>query len=239
MEEIRFGIVISTYKRGDGKSPFYVNRVIESLQKQTYDNYKLFLIGDKYTDDEEFDSFGSNLDSDKIYKENLEKAVEREKYNNKMLLWKYGGLTAFNYGIDLALNEGFEYIIKLDHDDWFEPTHLENFKDCIQETNADFMCSKSTHIKGVLPTLNSDKTYVDFLPASSGLCKSSHCMNYTTIPLRSRNLFDETGEASLPADADLWNRVRTHIKENNLKSVMINKVTCHHDEEGYIKHHGK
>lgn len=239
MEEIVFGIVISTYKRKDGKTPFYLNRTLESIYTQTYQNFKVFLIGDKYTDEDEFSTFGKQFNASKIYKENLEEALERDKYNSRSLLWKYGGMTAFNHGIDLALNEGIDYIIKLDHDDWFEPKHLENFKDCINETSSDFMCSKSTHIHGVLPAINSDKKYVDFLPASGGLCKSSHCMNYKTIPLRSRNVFEETGEEKLPGDADLWTRVRHHVKENNLKSIMINEVTCHHDEEGYIKAHGK
>jgi glycosyltransferase involved in cell wall biosynthesis len=239
MEEIKFGIVISTYKRKDGKTPFYLNRTLESIFKQSYQNFKVFLIGDKYTDTDEFDLFGNQFEPQKIYKENLETAPERDKYNNNMLLWKYGGLTAFNYGIDLALKDDIEYIIKLDHDDWFEPSHLKNFYDCIKETSADFMCSKSTHIRGVLPAINSDKKYVDFLPASGGLCKSSHCMNYSTIPLRSRNLQEETGNPTLPGDADLWNRVKEHIQKNNLKSFMVNEITCHHDEEGFIKVHGK
>lgn len=239
MEEIQFGIVISTYKRKDGKTPFYIDRIFDSFSKQTYQNFKIYLIGDKYTDKDEFDSFGKNFDETKLYKENRETAPERDKYNSRSLLWKYGGMSAFNHGIDLALNDDINYIIKLDHDDWFEPKHLENFKDCINETNADFMCSKSTHIRGILPAVNSDKKYVDFLPGSGGLCKSSHCMNYKTIPLRSRNVFEETGSENLPGDADLWTRVRHHVKENNLKSIMINEVTCHHDEEGYIKNHGK
>lgn len=236
---MKFGIVIATYQRKDGKTPFYIQRIFDSFLKQTYQNFKIYLIGDKYTNKDEFDSFGSDFDSSKLYKENRESAPEREKYNDKMLLWKYGGMDAFNHGIDLALQDGIDYIIKLDHDDWFEPKHLENFKKCIEETNADFMCSKSTHIRGVLPAINSDKKYVDFLPGSGGLCKSSHCMNYKTIPLRSRNTHEENIKDKLPGDADLWNRVRKHIQENNLKSLMINELTCHHDEEGFIKIHGK
>lgn len=239
MEEIKFGIVISTYKRKDGKTPSFLTKTLDSIFNQTYQNFKIFLIGDKYEDDIEFNSFGNQFDSNKLYKENLEIAVERDKYDNNMLLWKYGGLTSFNYGIDLALKEDIYYVIKLDHDDWFEPSHLKNFYDCIKETNADFMCSKSTHIRGVLPAINSDKKYVDFLPGSGGLCKSSHCMNYQTIPLRSRNVLEEVGNSKLPADADLWNRVKEHIEKNNLKSIMVNEITCHHDTEGFIKVHGK
>jgi glycosyltransferase involved in cell wall biosynthesis len=238
MEKIKFGIVISTYKRKDGKTPFYLNRTLESIFKQTYQNFKVFLIGDRYEDDDEFNLYGQQFDTNKIYKVNRMFAEERDVYTDKMILWKYGGCSSFNHGIDVAINEGIDYIIKLDHDDWFEPTHLENFKKCIDETNADFMCSKSTHIHGVLPGIKSDKKFVEFLPGSMGLVKSSHCMNYKTIPLRSRNLYKETNVSQLPGDADLWNRIRTHIEENNLKSYMINEITCHHDTEGYIKRGG-
>lgn len=236
---MKFGIVISTFRREDGKTPFYLNRTLESLLNQTYKNFKLFLIGDRYDDFDEFDSFGSNFEEERIYKENLFFAEERDKYTNSKIIWMYGGCNAFNHGIDLALNEGIDYIIKLDHDDWFDSNHLENFKECIDKNNADFMCSKSTHIHGVLPTLKGDSKFLEFLPAPAGLVKSSHCMNYKTIPLRSRNVYEETGIYWESGDVDLWKRVNNHIKENNLKSYMINEITCHHDEEGYVKRGGR
>jgi hypothetical protein len=58
-------------------------------------------------------------------------------------------------------------------------------------------------------------------------------MNFKTIPLRYRDLFDETGVVGLPADAELWDRCGRCILENNLKSTLINKITCSHIEEGY------
>jgi glycosyltransferase involved in cell wall biosynthesis len=236
---MKFGICIATYKRQDGKTLFYLNRTLDSIKNQTYENYKIFLIGDKYEDDLEFESFGKNFDKTKIYKENLPFAAERDKYfNNSGLLWSVGGRNASNRAIDLAIEDGIDYIIKMDHDDWIEPNHLENFVECINKTNADFMCSKSTHINGVLPNINSNERFVPFLPDSSVLIKSSSCTNYKTIPIRSRNVFEETGKV-FPGDADLWKRVKSHIEENNLKSFMINEITCHHDEEGYVKRGGR
>lgn len=234
-----FGICIATYRRADGKTPFYLNRTLDSIASQTYNNYKIYLIGDRYDDNDEFNNYGKNIDTSKIYKENLPVAKERDFFShNRSLLWCIGGRNASNHGIDLALNDGINYIIKLDHDDWFEPNHLENFKKCIDETSADFMCSKSTHIKGILPIINSKEKYVKFLPDAGGLIKSSTCTNYKTIPIRSRNVYEETGKI-YPGDADLWKRIKTHIQDNNLSSYLVNEITCHHDEEGYIKAHGK
>jgi hypothetical protein len=58
-------------------------------------------------------------------------------------------------------------------------------------------------------------------------------MNFNTIPFKYRDLFDETGVVGLPSDGELWNRCREHILKNNLKSYLINSITCHHDEEGF------
>jgi len=58
-------------------------------------------------------------------------------------------------------------------------------------------------------------------------------MNFKEIPLRYRDIFKESGVIGLPADGDLWDRVREWIIKNNLKSYLINKMTCVHEKEGY------
>ena len=60
-------------------------------------------------------------------------------------------------------------------------------------------------------------------------------MDFKTIPLKYRDIFLETNTVGLPTDADLWERCRHHILENNLKSTLINQITCHHIEEGFEK----
>ncbi len=54
---MKIGIIISTYQRKDGKTPFYLNRTLESILSQTYKNFKIFLIGDRYENPEEFESY--------------------------------------------------------------------------------------------------------------------------------------------------------------------------------------
>jgi glycosyltransferase involved in cell wall biosynthesis len=233
---IKFGIVIPTYQRPDGKTPFYLKRALESIKNQTYQNFKIFLIGDKYDNNDEFMSFSEEIENNKIYIENLPSAYEREKYiNNKGILWTCGGIYASNYGIDIALKEGYDYICRLDHDDFWNSTHLENFKNLIDLHNPDFMCSKSIHFnRRTLPDIQNKDKYIKFLPGPSGLIKSSTCINQKSIPLRIRNVFEETGRA-YPGDADLWTRLRKYIEENDLISYCVNETTCNHLEEGYSK----
>ena len=47
---MKLAIRILTYQRKDGKTPFFLRRALESIKNQTYKDYKIFLIGDKYDD---------------------------------------------------------------------------------------------------------------------------------------------------------------------------------------------
>jgi glycosyltransferase involved in cell wall biosynthesis len=232
---MKLGIVIATYQRKDGTTPFFLQKALDSIFSQTYQNFKIFLIGDKYEDNEEFVNIISKYPQDKIYYKNLPYAKERDSYTDKWVLWSYGGITAMNFGIEKALEEGYDFICHLDHDDWWLPNHLEEIKQGIELTNSDWVCTKSTYMSSVntLPRVNSDELYIPFHPRSSQLIHSSVCMNFKKIPLKYRDIYEETKKLGLPSDADLWERTRMYIIEHNLKSYYINKLTCRHDEEGF------
>lgn len=232
---INFAVIIPTYQRPDGKSPFYLKRALDSIKNQTYQNFKVYLIGDKYENNDEFEEITKSLPSEKIYFENLPNAYERDKYfQNKSVLWICGGVVANNHGVECAIKDGFEYICYLDHDDFWEVDHLNNFKMGIEKHGYDFLCSKSNHFNGrYLPAIDGEM-FVNFLPGPSGLIKSSTCINIKTIPIFMRNVYEEDGKV-YPSDADLWSRINKHITSNNLKSAAINRVTCNHLEEGYVK----
>lgn len=233
---MKLGIVISTYMRENGSTPDLLKRALDSVFNQTNQNFKIFLIGDKYENNSEILEIVSKYDTNKLFFENLPIAKERDNYKqNKRALWSYGGVNAINYGLLKSINEGFEYICHLDHDDWWLPDHLQEIKNCIIKTEASWVCTKSTHMSenNFLPKINTQEIYCEFLPKSSSLIHSSVCMNFKKIPLFYRDLYKLTNKVGLPADADLWERTKDYIEENKLKSYFINKLTCRHDEEGY------
>jgi glycosyltransferase involved in cell wall biosynthesis len=232
---MKIAVVIPTYKRNDGKSEVVIERALESVFNQTHKDFKVYVIGDKYEGDEELIKIINKYDSNKIVYHNLEVAKERDFYTDKWVLWSYGGVNARNYAIDLVLNDGYEYICPLDHDDWYLPNHLEEINKCIKTTGAEWVCTKSTYgnTNKFLPEIVSNQEYIEFHPRSSRLIHSSVCMNFKKIPLKYRDIYEETQKLGLPADADLWERTREFIIQNNLKSYHINKLTCRHDEEGY------
>ena len=57
-----FSIVIATYQRKNGTTPFYLKRAIDSVFSQTYKNFKIIIIGDRYEDNDEFNKICSQYD---------------------------------------------------------------------------------------------------------------------------------------------------------------------------------
>ena len=230
-----FGIVIPTYQRDDGKTPFYLKRALDSIFAQTHTDFMVYVIGDKYVNEEELRDIVSKYPTDKCCWENLPEAHERDKYtNNKEALWSSGGLFATNYGTEKAIADGIHYICMLDHDDYWTPNHLELLNETLLATNADWLCTKSSFVgsKVYLPKHVVTKKVSKFLPLPKGCIKSSVCYNARTIPVRGRDVFAETGNI-FPSDADLWGRMADYIIKNKLQSYHISEHTCIHDSEGY------
>lgn len=230
---INFSIVITTYQRKDGTTPLMLKRALDSIFNQEYQNFKIYVIGDKYENNEEFELIFKNYPKDKIYYENLPIAYERDRYTDKWLIWSYAGCYANNYGINMSVIDGFEYICHLDHDDEWYPNHLSSLNQAIIETKSLWLCTKSEYIGGrILPNINGEDL-IPFLPVPKGLIHSSTCINFKKIPLRHRNVYEETGKIGLPGDADLWDRIAKFLNENNQTGCLVNKITCKHIEEGY------
>lgn len=225
MEKI--GILIPTYQRSDGKTPFYLKRALESVKNQIYNNYHVYLIGDKYENNEEFINLSYDIiDKDKITSYNLPFALEREKYKNEPIkLWNCGGVNATNYGIELALKDGINYICRLDHDDWWENDHLSNISENLEDNVI--IATKARYTYNRILPLNYTNPYY---PQSCNLIHSATCIKFSEIPLRYRDVYEEERIIS-PSDGDMWTRLTKYMKENNKKGFLVDKVTSNHIEE--------
>ncbi len=226
---------IATYRKDDN-TIINLKKTIDSIFNQTYQNFKVFLIGDDYTHSYEIIKLLKDYPTNKISFTNLSFSRERKYHKEKTTLWKYGGTNACNYAIDLAQGEGFDYIAHLDHDDIWTNDHLQEIVKCIEITGSDFVCTRAQHVNGIdLPLIMTTKEkYIPFMPIYNGIVHSSVCMNFTKIPLRYRDLWLDTGVTNgqtLPADGDMWERCRNHIFKNNLRSFCVNKTTVLHSSE--------
>jgi len=231
---MKLGILITTYQKFDGSTPTLLKRAIDSIKNQTHQDYTLIIIGDKYDDNGEFELICQDIDlGNKIVIKNLPHAKEREKYPmGSKELWSSGGVNARNYGINLGLKLGLEYICHLDHDDYFHPQHLEIINHAIEVTkDAAVVNTCSTYFDSYLPNVNLTNEITPSEIKPGGLIHSSVCINHKIIPLKYRDVFEETGKEHA-ADADMWVRIGEFVKENQLKTYLITSLTVFHPTEG-------
>jgi hypothetical protein len=228
---MKFGVIIATYKRPDGKTPFFLDRALRSVSRQLHSDYLVLLIGDAYEDDEELVRLSSRISAEKLYLENLNVAVERERYpEGGPALWASGGLNAMNRAIEVGLKKGISHFCHLDHDDHWAPDHLLNFEKELIRQDWNFLVSYSTSpvFENILPINPSD----EILPLPFGMIHSSTCVNFAFFQERYRDVNLETGEIR-PADADIWMRLNETMTRLDIKGKMIKKLTCFHEDEGY------
>jgi len=233
---MKLGIVINTYQKLDGSTPKLLTRAVDSIKSQTFHDYVLIIIGDKYEDNIEFQTICDSFDlGDKLVYENLPFAIERDKYPmGSKELWSAGGVYALNYGIELALSMGLSYICRLDHDDYWHPQHLELINHTIVATgNTSFVHTCSTYFNSHLPLVELTNEIQPTLIKPGELIHSSVCINFEQIPLRYRDVFSETGE-EYAADADMWDRLGNYFEQNNHQAYRVTSLTCYHPTEGDV-----
>lgn len=242
---MKIAIVIPTYFRSDGSTPFYLDRAVQSIIDQKHEDWKIFLIGDRFEQPETIQSILDKIPVEKLYFRNLQVAKERDANYPKEMLWKYGGVNATNFGIMEAMRDGFEWVAHLDHDDTWTNAHLFEINHVIEnpELKASWICtvSKYKNDNTYLPLLFTHLDVVRFEPTPEKLIRSSVCMNFSDIPLRYLDLYllsDFQDPKTLPglfqpSDANLWERCADYIQRNDLKSYCINKCTVIHLEEGF------
>lgn len=101
----------------------YLDKCIESLIRQSYDNLEIILIDDKSTD--------KSLKICYEWRERDERISVFEHSNNK------GQASARNLGLEKASGK---YITFVDSDDWIEEKLIEKLYNKLKEENADISC---------------------------------------------------------------------------------------------------
>lgn len=97
-QDIAFGIRIVTYPR-NGRTKDILPKTLESVLNQTYKNWIIYLTGDDYLPDKEFESFASKIPQDKIKIKNIDVGTERKSFTG-LKLWYCGGIKAINYTLN-------------------------------------------------------------------------------------------------------------------------------------------
>lgn len=227
---MKLGVVITTYYRPDGRTKNFLTRTLNCVKDQIHQDYKVYLIGDRYQDYTEFLEIAQSIiEPDKIYFENLPEAKERDVYLSGEKLWCSGGVNARNYGIEKCLSEGIEYVCNLDHDDVWNNEHLSSINQILEDNKKyNFLLSRCNYRYLYVVPVHSQPG--EFYPQVGDVTHSASCVNFSKVPLRYRDVFAETGEV-YPADADLWNRITNFLKLNGEFGFLIDKVTVLYDKK--------
>ena len=231
---MKLGIVITTYQKPDGSTPSLLTKALDSIKKQTHRDYLVVVVGDRYDDASEFERICNSADlGDRITYKNLPDAKEREKYApGTKELWSAGGVNARNIGIDICLESGIDYVCHLDHDDFWHPQHLEVINHTIEITeDAMVVNTCSTYFDTYLPTIELQNEITPSHIRPGSIIHSAACINHRAIPLRYRDVYEETG-TEFAADADMWQRMREYVDLHDLKTYKISTLTCYHPTEG-------
>jgi glycosyltransferase involved in cell wall biosynthesis len=238
---IKFGIKIATYFREDNSTFSKIKRTLESVNTQTYKNWTVILVGDGYSNEQEFEQIVNLVPKEKILFYNLPKRYEKDVLGlSSNLLWCCGGVEATNTAIDICKKNNISHYCSLDDDDYWMPFHLEILnmayesfpESCFVYTNSLYTDRNNfTRLfppQNVLPFIK----YDNLPPRPENLIHSSVSWDINKIPLKYRNVIEQG--RIFPSDADMWDRIGTFCNKNNLKTLYIPITTVIKDSEADI-----
>jgi len=229
---MRFAIVIATYHRPNGKTLGYIKRAIESVNKQTYKEWDLILVGDKYEPIEELYEIGKMVNTtngNKVFiLEN--KITERDYIFNGHLRWFIAGATSMNLGLNEARKMGYTHYCHLDDDDEWGAEHLANFNDVFTNyPKCIFAYSKSTYINHCpLPREHVASIHDNNLMVRGGnVIHSAVCFRIDVLKCDYYTTFDPS-KIYGPSDFIMWNGISDFIHGNidKYSCIHIPKITC-------------
>ncbi len=236
---IRFGIIVATYKRSDGTTPMRLQEALQSIKNQSYQNYKIYLMGDDYESDNEIKPLVESFEYSKIVYENLELPGERIRFRGADL-WHSGSDVAANIAIDKAVRDGVNFICRLDHDDIWLPNHLEYMAKAITRYPKAKFFSSTAIIKryktGTDTYCRPERGVVKHIGGNniSHITESWHstfCWDLKEFKdLRYRNVREQfltSPVRSEPrgSDRDILERIKNQLVEKDLRWVNLPMIT--------------
>lgn len=225
-DDIKFSIRIITYPR-NGKTKYILPKTLESILKQNYKNWEVYLFGDKYQPEKELLEISKIIPETKLKLRNLD--VNSERYHYKgMDLWYCGGVNACNYVLDWMQSNHVKHMALCNDDDIWLPNHLETLAMGYNKwPESSFVYTRGNHLQmGSLPAEEINKLDYNNKPVTEhDTLFSAVSWRLDKINLRFKNCVDE----KIPSDADLWIRMKEYFSKNNLKFLYIPKITVLHE----------
>ena len=206
-----FSVIIPLYN----KAP-YVRKTVESVLRQTFDDYELVIIDN-----------GSNDGSSEIVASFTDPRIRIVRLEENV-----GVSNARNKGVSLSTAP---YITFLDADDWWEPTFLEEMRGLIERHPDAGIYGTGYYIvkngkKRVAP-IGVEEGFTEDEINYCAVYAKTLCMPLTSITVAMpRSIFDEMGgfkpHLKLGEDFDLWVRIALRHKV-----VFLNKSLSNYNQD--------
>ena len=236
MSNITFAIAIATYQRPNGKTPFYLSRALDCVLKQTYSNWKVYLYGDKYEDNEEFMKLSSIIPSEKLHIYNMPVANERDNVTNPQFRWRVAGCNTMNVMRQQILDDGFEWICHLDDDDYWTHDRLQVLYDTISKLpDACFIYNYSTHGGRWWPPVQVNVCQYNNLMPQPGMAIHASQV-YNARLLKQFKFKTWPDQVEVAGDWQFLEFLTKFLKENpSEKTLFIPQLLTYHDREGEFR----
>jgi len=255
--KLKIGIVVATHKisseagagtKGRHKvmtTPKVLGELCDSIAKQSYKNWKVYIVGDAYDGPEEIiEVMDKKLGKGKYEFHNLSKPGERSQDIPEPHKKITGGTVAFNKGLSMAEKDGVDIIAKIDHDDKWMNNHLmELAKVYTQLPNTGFVYTKAAKKPAsgnsskkvlYLPAGGNNKTVEEDNKMAQGGDTSHSAISWRMLPglkgLRYRGAKDQMVKEPkrkevMPVDADILDLIKTRIINKGYNYVYVPKLT--------------
>lgn len=228
---MKFSVIIPTWKRPDDTTPFLIKRAINSVLAQTCEDWKIFLIGDAYSDEDEFKSICKLVPADKLFSINLPVSI-RDECKSKNEIWCNAGVKPTNYAINLAE----DIICLLDDDDRWRPNHLE-----VLDSNYNkFPGVGVVYTQGFLLEKGRTMPRKKFNLEINNRLLVPNDTTYSAVSWKKELLhfkFRTTMEQGriYPSDADMWERMSGFCQRHKISTLYVPIVTVLKSPQGTVK----
>ena len=213
-------VTVVTYRRPGGTTILILEKLWKMLEQQSYSNWKLYLTGDFYDNDTEWQSLSFYNDS-RASLHNLLEPGERGKLTETELR-NNAGATAMQNAIERFIVDGYEWNVHLDDDDIWSADHIQNIILGVQ-TGATFVMTRCQYHEGSIPR-DKDPSNIshEIQPKNGNTAHSSIAFNAVKLPTRYKR------RDGVPADGYMWERI---VYEENFFPAFVPIMSCHHMEE--------
>ena len=231
-------IIMPTYYRANGTSKAMLTRSLTALIHQTYKKWTLVIVSDDYQPESELlellETFRGQTSNEIILLHN--KICERNFISNPNNRWCVAGAIAMNMGLLYARQQGFQYYLHLDDDDYWHNSHIQTVMETYHKfPTCVFVNTQSTFKNWVIPPPNLNEIPIEpnnYIPKGSDMAHSSYSFRIDTIPYYYVTTVNPSVQRKA-SDSLMLEAIAGFIRRSAFvySSIYVPKQTCFHPTE--------